>query len=63
MTENLQDQLYQLESKQAKGAKLHANIRWKLEGKKFSKTFLKVMIINQNTFSNPKDIIKSAKTL
>ena len=33
MIENLQDELYQLENKQAKGAKLRANIRWKVEGK------------------------------
>ena len=36
MIQNFQDELYQLENKQAKGAKLHANIRWKLEGKKCS---------------------------
>ena len=61
---NLQDELYQLENKQAKGAKLRPTIRWKLEGEKCSKTFFKVlerknmrnqtrsefilMIINQN---------------
>ena len=43
MIENLQDELYQLENKQAKGAKLAANIAWELEGKKFSKTFFKVV--------------------
>ena len=32
MVENLQDGLYQFENKQAKGTKLHANIRSKLEG-------------------------------
>ena len=63
MIENLQDDLYQLENKQEKGAKLRANIRWELEGEKCSKTFFKVlerqnlqsqylnytlMIINQN---------------
>ena len=36
---NLQDELYQLENKQAKGAKLRRTIRWKLEDEKFSKTF------------------------
>ena len=40
---NLQDELYQLENKQRKGAKLGASIRWKLEGKKCSKTFFKVL--------------------
>ena len=40
---NLQDELYQLENKQAKGAKLRAAIRWKLEDKKCSKTFFKVL--------------------
>ena len=40
---NLQDELYQLENKQGKGAKLRATIRWKLEGKKCSKTFSKVL--------------------
>ena len=63
MIENLQDEFYQLQNKQAKGAKLRANIRWELEGEKCSKTFFKVlerqnlqnqylsyilMIINQN---------------
>ena len=79
MTKNLQDQLWQLESKQAKGAKLCANIRWELEGKKCSKNAL-----FQNTWriestksiselytddnkskysSNPKDISKSPKKI
>ena len=40
---NLQDELYQLENKQAKSAKLGASIRWKLDGEKCSKTFLKVL--------------------
>ena len=43
MIENLQDELYQLENKQVKGAKLRANIRWGLEGEKCSKTFFKVL--------------------
>ena len=33
---NLQDELYQLENKKAKGEKLGASIRWKLEGEKCS---------------------------
>ena len=36
MIENFPDQLYQLESKLAKGAKLHANITLELEGEKCS---------------------------
>ena len=43
MIENLQDELYQLENKQVKGAKLRANIRWELESEKCSKTFFKVL--------------------
>ena len=40
--ENLQDEFYQLENKQAKGAKLCANIRrWR--EKKWPKTFFKVL--------------------
>ena len=40
MIENLQDQLYQLENKQAKGVKLCANIRsWR--GEKCPKTLFK----------------------
>ena len=39
----LQDKLYQLENKQAKGTKLRAKIRWELEGKKCSKTFFKLL--------------------
>ena len=77
MIENLKDELYKLENKQAKGAKIRANIRKELEGKKWSKTFFKVLerqnMQNQTTFelytdgnkskysSNPKDILKSAK--
>ena len=54
MIENLQNELYQLEHKQAIGAKLCANIRQALEGKKNPKTFIRVLerqnmiIINQN---------------
>ena len=40
---NLQHELYQFENKQAKGAKVRPTIRWKLEGKKCSKTFFKVI--------------------
>ena len=43
MTENLQGELYQLENKQAKGAKLCANIRQNLEREKCSKTFCKIL--------------------
>ena len=43
MINNLQDELYILESKQAEGAKIHANIRWDLEGEKCSKIFFKVL--------------------
>ena len=43
MIENLQDELYQLESKQAKGTKLRANIRQELEGEKCSNIFFKVL--------------------
>ena len=34
MIEILQDELFQLENKQAKGDELRANTRWGLEGKK-----------------------------
>ena len=43
MIENVQGDLYQLESKQAKGAKLHDNVRWELEGEKCWKTSFKVL--------------------
>ena len=74
MVENLQDELHQLEHKQKNGAKLSANIRWDLEGKKCSKTFFKVLVRqkmqNQTIselstddnkskhFSNPKETFK-----
>ena len=64
MIENLQDEFYELENKQAKGAKLRTNIRWKLEGKNAQKPFSKylkdrickikqylnyiLMVVNQN---------------
>ena len=35
MIENLQDEPYQLENKQAKVAKLRVNTRWELEGEKY----------------------------
>ena len=43
MIENLKDETYQLENKQAKDAKLRANIRWELEDEKCSKKFFKVL--------------------
>ena len=43
MIENLKDETYQLENKQAKDAKLRANIRWELEDEKCSKIFFKVL--------------------
>ena len=63
MISNLQNELYQLENKQAKGAKLRANIRsWRAKNApKFSSKYLKdrilkikqyldyiLMIVNQN---------------
>ena len=60
---NLQDEFYQLEKKQTKGAKLRATIRWKLEGKKCkvlerkniqnqTRSEFIVMIINQNILAS-----------
>ena len=43
MIGNLQDQIYQLENKQAKIAKLCTNIRQDVEGEKCFKTFFKVL--------------------
>ena len=40
---NLQDELYSLESKQARGARIRANIRWDLEGENCSKSFFKIL--------------------
>ena len=37
MIENLQDELYKVENKQAKSVELRTNIRWELEGKKTPK--------------------------
>ena len=39
MIGNLQDELYQLENKREKGAKLRANIRWELEAEKWTHFF------------------------
>ena len=77
LANNLQDELYSLESKQARGAKTCANIRWDLEGEKWSQIFFKILerqnmqdqtILELYTddkkpkyFDNPKDILKSAK--
>ena len=77
MVENLQDELYQLENKQAKGVKIRANIRQELEGEKFHAAFFKVLkrqnMQNQTIFelytddnklkysSDPKEILKFAK--
>ena len=77
MIENLKDEICYLENKQAKGAKLRVNIRYELEGGKWSKTFFNVIWRqnkqNQTIFklytddnktkysSNPKDILKSWK--
>ena len=74
MIKNFQNELYQLENKRAKGAKLRANIRQELEREKGSKTFFRVLERqnmqihtifelytddNKSKYSN--DIIKSAK--
>ena len=40
---NLQDEIYSLESKQARGAKIRANIRWDLEGEKCSKNLFQIL--------------------
>ena len=77
MINNLQDELYVLETKQAKGAKIRANIRWDLEGEKCSKSFFYILerqnMQNQTIpelhtddkktkySNNPQDILKSAK--
>ena len=49
MIKNLQDELYQLGNKQAKGAKLHGNIRWELRAKNAPKSFFKSSKLEQNT--------------
>ena len=43
LIENLQNELYQLENKQAKGANVCVNITQELEGEKGSKTFFRVL--------------------
>ena len=43
MIENLQDELYQLESKQVKGAKLVADLRQEVESEKSCKNFFKIL--------------------
>ena len=76
MIESLQDKLYQLENKHAKGAKRHTNIRQELMGEKFAKTFFKVLVRHTMQYqaiyelytddnksknsSNPRDFLKSA---
>ena len=40
---NVQDELYSLESKQVTGAKIRANIRWDVEGEKCSKSSFKIL--------------------
>ena len=73
MIENFQDELYQLENKQAKGAKRRANIRsWRAKNASFKVLEIQNMQ-NQTIFelytdgnkskysSNPKDILKSEK--
>ena len=69
MINNLQGELYSLESKQARGAKIRANIRWYLEGEKCSKSFFKILerqnMQNQNVSElytvDKKSKFKSAK--
>ena len=40
---NFPNELYQLESKHAKGLKLNANIILELEGKKYCKTYFNIL--------------------
>ena len=40
---NLQDELYSLECKHARGAIIRANVRWDLEGEKCSKSFFRIL--------------------
>ena len=79
MINNLQDELYSLECKQARGAIIRANVRWDLEGEKCSKSFFRILerqnMQNQTISelytddkkskfsSNPEDILKSAKKI
>ena len=65
------DELYQLKSEHAKGAKLRGNIILKLQDEKRSKTYSNVLKIkpyselytddNKKYFNNPNDIVKSGK--
>ena len=59
MIENLQDELYQLENKQAKGAKLRANIRsWRAKNvPKLSSKYLKDRICKIKQYLNNKYLI------
>ena len=59
MTENLQDELYQLENKQVKGAKLRANIRsWRAKNfPKLSSKYLKDRICKIKQYLNNKYLI------
>ena len=41
--ENLTRSALSIRQKRAKGAKLRANVTWELQGKKYSKTFFKVL--------------------
>ena len=42
MINNLEDELYTLETKQGTGTKIRANIKWDVEGEKCSKSFFNV---------------------
>ena len=59
MIENLQDKLYQLENKQAKGAKLRANIRsWRAKNvPKLSSKYLKDRICKIKQYLNNRYLI------
>ena len=78
MIENLQDKLYQLENKQAKGTKLRANIRsWRAKNvPKLSSKYLKdrickikqylnyiLMIINQNILATLRAFLNLQKQI
>ena len=73
MIENLQDELYQLENKQAKGAKLRANIKNvpKLSSKYLKDRICKIkqylnyilMIINQNILAILRTFLNLKKKL
>ena len=75
MIENLQDELYQLENKQTKEAKLRAKIRSWRKKNAFFKVLERQNMQNQTIFelytddnkskysSNPMNILKSAKKI